>query len=280
MLLSGHLAQTLGEAMEDEFAKLLEKLGYRIVKRQNVSPSFDFIADFPRRPLDGSAGPSLRSPWFSPAGRTAFSIKEGFLKSKDVAELRQNCQSARRSGKPLLKRISGGVLVTNEVLLLYKIDRIRKSGIYCWDMRRLLFYSAKARIVGSVGDRGRVVEFPLELFEEASCLLRPGGRAGSNITLNIDIFLDDHRCNLSADDVSDLLREAHRTALAPAARKLPYSIDAILSLHVLGMVDPELARKSYDGFRNDHLARGGIVFAESSQFRVYQYGPTAWSSLL
>lgn len=33
--------------MEDEFENLLEKLAYRILKRRNISPPFDFICDFP-----------------------------------------------------------------------------------------------------------------------------------------------------------------------------------------------------------------------------------------
>jgi len=278
MHLPGHLAQILGDVMEDEFVRLLGKLGYRVVKRRHTHPSIDVISDFPRKPLDGSQGAPLRPPWFAPAGRTAFSVKEGSLRAKHVTELRRSCSSARRSHDPLLKRISGGVLATNEVLPLSKIDKIRGAGVYCWDMRRLLFYSAKARIVNMVGEKAGLIEYPLNLFEEASCLLRVSGPSGSRLDCNI--FLDDHRRDLGAEDVSDLLREAHRIALAPVARNLPSPITATLSLHVLGTVDPDLARNSYDEFRRDTSSHRRIGFLDSSCFRVYQYGPAAWSSLL
>lgn len=264
--------------MEDEFVRLLGKLGYRIVKRQHGRPSIDVISDFPKKPLDGSQGPPLRPPWFAPAGRTAFSVKEGSVRAKHVEELRKSCSLARRSRNPLLKKISGGVLVTNEVLPLAKIDKIRRAGVYCWDMRRLLFYSAKSRVVDTVGERGGLIEYPLRLFEEASCLLRVSGTSGSR--LDCDVFLDDHRCDLSAEDVLDLLREAHRIALAPVAQNLPSPITATMSLHVLGTVDPDLARLSYDGFCRDTTSHQRIDFPNASHFRVYQYGPAAWSSLL
>jgi len=279
MHLSGHLAQVLGDVMEDEFVKLLGIIGYHVVRRRNLRPSFDIIADFPRRPVNGSKGPSLRPPWFSPAGRTAFSVKEGDLRKKHITELKSNYQSARRSQDSLLKRISGTVLATNEVLPLSSIDRIRKSGPYCWDMRRLLFYSAKARIVRIAGERGGLVEYPLKLFEEASCLLRVSGTPSSNLILDCNIFLDDHRSNLGGDDTLDLFRETHRTALAPVARNLPSPIAAVLSLHALGIVDPELAHKSYEEFSKDENAHRRIELAPSN-FKVYQYGPAAWSSLL
>ena len=275
--MSGHLAQILGDVMEDEFSNLLEKLAYRIIQRRNIAPPLDFICDFLRRPLDGSQGPSLRTPWFSPAGKTAFSVKEGALRKKDVTELKKACQSARRSSRQHLKRLSGAVLVTNEVLPLFKIDRIRGDGIYCWDMRRLLFYSIKARLANS--EAHRAVEYPLKLFEEASCLVRPGRATSARIRLNVDIFFDDHHCNLTSNDVADVLRETYGVSLASIARRIPYSVAAKLSLHVLGMVDPALARKSYEEFKQE-MSHKGITLDDVSNFLVCQYRPSAWSAAL
>jgi hypothetical protein len=266
--------------MEDEFENLLEKLAYRILKRRNISPPFDFICDFPRRPLDGSKGPSLRIPWFSPAGRTAFSVKEGALRKKDVTELRNGCRSARHSRKALLKQISGGVLATNDVLPNSKIKKIRKLGVYCWDMRRLLFYSTKARIVSMIPAKGHGVEYRFDLFEEASCLLSPGAQDSSSVVLKGDILYDDHESDLGSDDVSDILRQTYRIALSPVAKNSLYPVRAEISLHVLGMVNPHLARNAYDEFRRDETSHRGVALGDTSTFRVHQYRPAAWASLL
>jgi hypothetical protein len=278
--LSGHIAQILGDVMENEFASLLEKLSYRIVQRRNISPSFDFICDIVRRPLDGSLGPALRSPWFSPAGRTAFSVKEGDLRSKDVKELKKGCRAARHSRKALLRKISGGVIVTNEVLPNRKLTQIRKTGLYCWDMRRLLFYSTKARIASQLPRGFHAAEYRYDQFEEASCLLWPKNTEPPNAVLKGEIFVDDHKCNLSADDVADLLRETYRLILGPTARRSLFSITAELSLHVLGMVDPPVARTAYEAFTRDNELHRGITMRETSNFRVYQYRPASWASML
>jgi hypothetical protein len=265
--------------MEDEFASLLEKLGYRIVQRRNISPSFDFVCDS-KKPSDSWVGPILRPPWFSPAGRTAFSVKEGDIKSKDVNDLKKACRAARLSNNTLLKRISGGVLVTNEVVPIAEINKIRKKNLYCWDMRRLLFYSAKAHISSLIPKPALAVENRFNLFEEASCLLWPRGLdTNSNLILKGEIFLDDHKCNLSADDVSDILTETYRIMLAPTMKRSMYPIIAVLSLHVLGMVDLNLARRAYEEFM-DEKSHGALRIAEPSEFRVFQYRPAPWASAI
>jgi hypothetical protein len=266
--------------MEDEIEGLLQRLAYKIQKRRYPAPPFDFICDFPRRPLDGSRGPCLRVPWFSPAGRTAFSVKEGPLRKSDASDLKKWCRSARHSNKALLKQISGGVLVTNDVLPISKIKEIRKLGLYVWDIRRLLFYSAKARVISAIPSGGHAVESRFDLFEEASCLLSPVGSQGSSIVLRCDIFYDDHECDLSTDDVTDILRQTYRIVLSPVAKTSLYPIKAEISLHVLGMVNPTLARNSYDEFKKDQTLHRGVELGDTSAFRIWQYRPAAWASLL
>ena len=262
--------------MESDVEALLVNLGYTVRKRRNEAPPFDFICDFTRNPPDGTRGPSLQPPWFSPAGRVGFSVKEGIFRKKDAKHLKRDCSKARRSSNKLLNQISGGVLICNDIMLPSKLDEVLNQGIYCWDLRRLFFYAAKAHIVTSAAEPGHSIEYRFTLNEGGSCLLRSAG----GLTLKAHIFYDVHDCNLGSNDVNDLLREANRVALVPARRAVPLPQSAVVSLHVLGIVDPILARDAYNNFRNDPSTHAGIIMPEASAFKVYQYRASPWSSMI
>jgi hypothetical protein len=263
--------------MEDDVESLLGTLGYKILKRRNEDPPFDFICDFSKRPPDGTQGPSLLYPWFSPAGRVGFSVKEGDFRLSDAKALRKDCKTARRSTKLLLRKISGGVLICNDLVPLAKIDQVSRLGIYCWDLRRLLFYSAKAHVSKQPGHS---IEYRFSLMEGGSCVLKTATESVGHLTLKAHVFYDDHRANLGSDDVRDLLDETDRLALQPARRYVPSTQSAVIALHVLGLVDPNLAQSAYEEFRSDTSAHSGITLGEPSEFKLYQYRASPWFPMI
>ncbi len=263
--------------MEGDVESLLVKLGYVIRKRRNETPPFDFICDFPKRPPEGTEGPSLLYPWFSPAGRVGFSVKEGGFKLIDAKHLQKDCRTARRSTKPLLRKISGGVLICNDLVPPAKIDKLFRSGVYCWDIRRLLFYSAKAHVAT---ETGHSIEYRFSLMQGGSCVLKTAADPIGHLTLKAHVFYDDHKSNLGPDEVRDLLDETSRLALQPARRYVPSAQSAVIALHILGLVDPDLARSSYDEFRMDQSAHAGITLGDITQFKLYQYRASPWFPMI
>jgi hypothetical protein len=88
MPLSGHIIQELGRTIEDEFTLLIEGIGYLVKRKRNPSPSIDLIAEFQGKPIPETLHPAeLLPPPFPLEGITAFSIKRGDFRNKDVNDL-------------------------------------------------------------------------------------------------------------------------------------------------------------------------------------------------
>ena len=49
--MNGHYPPEVSRAMEDDFAELLEKLGYRVRRKRDASSGLDIIAEFIGTPI-------------------------------------------------------------------------------------------------------------------------------------------------------------------------------------------------------------------------------------
>jgi hypothetical protein len=145
--LAGHLAPEIGRAMEDEFAVLIERLGYRVLRKRDVKSSIDIIANFHGEPIypKPTNRCHLLKPLFAPQGTTAFSLKRGDFSKSDVEELLRNKEKARKLDDKVLNALEGTVMVTNYTKTESELDSLLSENVYCWEGRRLIFYAAKAR---------------------------------------------------------------------------------------------------------------------------------------
>lgn len=82
---------------------------------------------------------------------TAFSLKAGNFTKKDVNELIEKFRKAKSSEDNYLKELEGMVIVTNYTKAEREINNLLSQRVYCWDGRRLIFYSAKARAIQELG---------------------------------------------------------------------------------------------------------------------------------
>ena len=280
--LLGHFAQEVGYAMEEEFTSLVEGLGYQVKRKRNPCPGIDLIADFRGKPIPETPNVSiLQRPLFSPDGVTAFSIKRGGFKPKDVNELLEDIKEARSSNDALLRSIIGGVIVTNHTKTEGEIDKLLEGGVYCWDVRRLIFYAIKARLVREHAKIRPLREILLPKEFKGSYLLETNGvLEGATLSVYVIVFVDDHHIMLAHDHITDILTYIYKNSLDPIVRTTNFSVSAAVTIHVLGLANLQLAKRAYTDYAGSQSEHPRVSFLAASPFRVFQYGAAPWTPVL
>jgi len=267
--------------MEDDFAALLERLGYRVFRKRDAKSGLDIIAKFDGRPILASPNScSLMKPVFAPCGTVCFSLKRGDFGRSDVKELlRKRDKAVRISDDELLRSITGCLIATNYAKTESELDNLLSKEVYCWDIRRLIFYSAKARSVSALAQTGSVREYLMCQPLKASYLVQTETQPGT-IIVNCAILIDDHHTGLilSADHVTSLLSEIYQKSLKPIVESTGLSVSAHFGIHVLGIADKTLVEKAYLDFAGDPSIRPHVSFGVGPV--VIQYGAAPWTALL
>lgn len=282
-LLSGHLPPEIGRAMENSFVSLLYRLGYTVDRERDVESGLDVIARFYGEPLNPrTPNPSkLLLPSFAPKGLTAFSLKRGDFGNKDVTELIEKVQGAKASSDRLLSSLESMVIATNFFKGEGEIDDALTKHVYCWDGRRLIFYSAKARTAQELGLRGSVEEVAIEGVSNSSYLIeRETSIESKNIILaNVAIFVDDHTKELiiSSDHTKRILEYIYEKSLKGIVESTHLDIQVPLEIHVLGIADENLVRCTYSEYAVESSRHPKVFF--SAEPMVFQYGAAPWATL-
>ena len=282
--MSGHYPPEIGRAMEDAFISLLYGLGYTVLRRCDIKSGLDVIAKFYGEPINPTtAYPcKLIKPSFAPNGVTGFSLKRGDIASKDISELIEKVQKARESEDDLLKSLESKVIATNFFKGESEIDEISGKGVNCWDGRRLIFYSAKAKVVQELGSRGPTNEIAVEGFNNTSYLIETEtSKRLSNVLLaNMAVFVDDHLKELliSSDHIEKILRFVYEKSLKRIVESTQLETQALLEIHVLGIANEKLVRDAYNRYAIENASDPKIFF--SAEPVIFQYGAAPWATLL
>jgi len=197
----------LGDSAEGDFYILAKTLGYKILRSRNPSPGIDFVAEFSGKAIENS---TLLRPSFSPDGITAFSVKSGDAKAGDVAELADYVHRSQGSPDELLKKMKGGVIVIGTMKTRGQIDDMSSQGIFCWDIRRLLFYSVKVRTVARLAETGPVIEHPLKGLDGGFVIAPMEKISNSILKVEATAFVDDHNIIIQGDHFSSDLKPGVR----------------------------------------------------------------------
>lgn len=283
ILLAGHFPPEVSRIMEDQFAALLEKLGYRILRKRDPKSGLDIIAQFNGGPIPKPKNRcALLRPVFSPDGTTAFSLKRGNFRESDVAELLGKVKKvAGTDGDKTLRELQGQVMVTNYSKTESEVDRLFSRSVYCWDIRRLIFYSAKARVTRDLATRGPVREVRTERGIKASYLIETDEKIGSAaIKINIVVFLDDHNpdTSLGGDITKRVLGEIYSKTLEEIVQTTDLDVFATLSIHNLGILDGPLVRGAYHDYAGDSALHPRVTFAAVPN--IFEYGAAPWATVL
>jgi hypothetical protein len=282
-LLSGHLPPEIGRAMENSFVSLLYRLGYTVDRERDVESGLDAIARFYGEPLNPRTSYSckLLLPSFAPKGLTAFSLKRGGIVNSDIAELVSKVQAAKTSKDKLLSSLESMIIATNFFKTESEIDDILTKDVHCWDGRRLIFYSAKARTAQELGQRGPVEEVAIEGLSKGSYLIETETSAESKnvIIANVAIFVDDHTKELiiSSDHAKKILEYVYVKSLKGIVEYAHLDIQVPLEIHVLGIADEKLVRNAYSEYAVDKSLHPSVFF--SAEPMIFQYGAAPWATL-
>lgn len=278
---TGHFPAEIGRTMEDSFTDLLFRLGYVIVVNRDQRTSLDIIANFYGTPIKPKPlyPATLLPPFFAPKGLTAFSLKRSQFVQKDVNDLIKGVEKA----KQLIDNayaIEGMVIASNFSQKEKDIDMLLDQNIYCWDGRRLIFYSAKVNAIQKLSSLGPTTETAVEGINNASCLLEieTSENIKNSLVANVVVFIDDHdrELTIGSQYIEKILD--HIRKQLELAEGINFDIQVFLTLHVLGIANDVIAENAYKKCVSEIPKTSKVFFP--AEYTMFQYGAAPWSILL
>lgn len=271
--------------MEDSFADLLERLGYNVLRKRDTKSGLDIIAEFKGQPKSKELFQEckLLPPSFSPDPKdiSAFSLKTGNFGVKDVKELVEKVEKSTKLEDDVLQRLRGKVIVTNYSKTEAEIEEFRSKDIFCWDIRRLLFYSAKAEAIQNLARMSEVEEISIDGIEglTGTSYLRGTIIQENGITTKIAIFVDSHDSKLivSSDHMTKMLAHTYEKSLKTLAKESQNKINVTFEVHVLGLANEELIRSSFSQYSRNFALHPKVLFL--GEPFVSQYASAPWAIL-
>jgi len=282
--LAGHFGPEIGRAMEDSFVSLLYRLGYTVDLKNDQRTGLDVIATFygelinpkPRYPC------SLLPLFFAPSGTIAFSLKRSHFFKSDVDELITKVAEARKLREPPYSSIEGMVIATNFSLLESDVDSLLSQKVYCWDGRRLIFYSAKAQTIQNLAFKGPVTESAVGDMNLTSCIveIETSEKVKNVLLANVAVFVDDHskKLTIGSQHMGKILAFIYENSFRTLVEKPPhFDIQVSLEIHALGIVNETVAKNAYLKYAKEAVLHPKAFFPP--EFAIFQYGAAPWSIL-
>jgi len=286
--LSGHLAPMIGSTAEDQVKKLLEYLGYQILRENVIKPSIDKIIKYtgePKPKLNNKC--VLKEPKFSPKGNIAVSIKTGNFKDSDVTDLIKDIDEAKNHPDDyLLQNIDSGLIISNSLKKPSEIDSYKDRGIICWDISRLFFYASKVNIIKDMSESAPIKEVNLELNFYASYLRQWTFDKSKSNTINgrFIVLVDEHDSEFvySTDHNSNVLNEIYKKEIKTMIEERDLNVFSSFEIHVLGKANEELVKSSYLDFSRENTKgnQKDIGARFRADLEIVQYSVSPWAALL
>jgi hypothetical protein len=273
--LAGHFSQILGDSAEDDFYALARAIGYGIIRYRNPRPGIDFVADFSGKTIENCF---LLRPTHSPEGLTAFSVKSGDATSADVTELLDYVKECQESKDPTLSKIRGGVLVVGTAKTRDQINTLLSKGVFCWDVKRLIFYSMKAKTVYRLSEKGRVNEYHLGEGISGGFVLSLEKASKSLFAAEVHVYVDDHNLVLQGDHMGTILDQVYATGLSPIIRSTGYDIEIRMFLNALGPIQRKVVDEAYSRY----YATGndpGLMTPAIAGLEMQSYVTSPWTAI-
>jgi len=270
----GHFSQILGDKAEEDFYALARAIGYGIIRCRNPVPGIDFVAKFGGTTVENC---ELLRPAHSPDGVTAFSVKSGDFSSSDIDRLLEYVDQCPQSDDPLLQQVKGGVLVTGAAKTLDQIRQLLSRGIFCWDIKRLIFYSMKAKTAARMSENGQVTELPLSL-KGGFVFSLPRFESKSVMEAEVHVFLDDHDLVVQGDHLSSILDEVYTVGLKPIIQSTRCCIRMKMTLHAMGLIQREVVDQAYLDFYSGEK-HNGLLPPDVRELEMQSYAVAPWTAI-
>lgn len=274
--------------MEIEVRRLLFSLGYNVVKEPVIQPNIDkvisFIGDLRPKPKFKTV---LNQPLFSPDGIIAVSIKKGNFSDTDITRLLKDIEEAKKDKEDYtLQNITGGLIISNMMLLPSDIDKIFERGIYCWDMPRLLFYSTKVQKYKLLSGYAPVREKIMDVSIKSSYIrqFRLSEKVDNTINATFVIFIDKHdsRFIYSNDHHNEIMEYIYEKEIKKQIENSDMNVNSKFEIHVLGKANSELVRTAHIDFtqKNTKSIDYEIGASFEAYVPVFHYGVAPWAVLI
>jgi hypothetical protein len=272
--LPGHFSQILGDSAEEDFYALALDIGYNVIRRRNLSPGIDFIAEFRGTVFENAV---LLKPPFAPDGVVAFSVKAGEVSSGDVDQLNDYVSECRRSTDTTLQRVTGAILVAGTLKTAGQINSIKTAGVFCWDARRLIFYSIKAKKVAAHSDLGQVTEHALTSPLNGTFIFTIHDMQPNNVDATADVFVDDHNISIQGDHLSSMLTSIHQLAVLPTVQSMHRQVKLKLSVHALGPIMRSVVEQAYETYRRQPPS--SLLLHPVTELELQSYATGSWTAI-
>lgn len=290
----GHLPPFLGRIVEKDVKKLLELLGYSIIRENEIKPSIDKVIYFIGEPKPVTKFPcSLLEPKYSLGGYLAVSIKKGNFTERDVDDLLQDIEEAQNSDDDTLKKIENGLIVTNYLKSPSEIDDVEEKGVKCWDLSRLFLYSSKGRNANHLSRKGSVRECSIEVDYNITYLRQldletlkteQEEKQQNAIPVSIIVYIDEHKNEFifSPDHYEGIIDQIYENELKNINENYDVNLNVQVELHVLNLINHDLVRKKHAEYTRKFLPLTdrhiGTIF--KADLPIFQYRISPWSILL
>jgi len=286
--LAGHLAPVIGSIAEKNVKILLELLGYGIIRENVIQPNIDKIINFLGEPIPIPPNPcKLEQPIYSPDGYIAVSIKKGDFSDGDVTSLINDIAEAQNHETDhILQKVEGGLILSNALKLPSEINNYRERGIFCWDISRLFFYSAKAKNSQELSKIAPVKETIMDEGKQISYLRQwnISYELKNTIVGKFILFIDNHESEFiySTDHNNEILDYIYKVEINPFIEDRDLSVYSYFEIHVLGKANEDLVKTSYINFAREHAKNNpkeiGVTY--SAELPIYHYSVSPWAILL
>ncbi len=277
----------IGSTAEYQIKKLLELLGYQVIRENVIQPSIDKIINFIGEPPSLKYKCVLKKPIFSPDGNIALSIKRGNFTGSDITDLLDDIAEARaHESDYLLQNINSGMLISNSLKNPSEINEYLERGIKCWDGSRMYFYSAKAYTIKELSKVAPLKEEHLDVDFNASYLRqwKFDNKKENTINGRFILFIDEHDSEFiySTDHNERILNLIYDDEIKTMIEERDINVFSYFEIHVLGKANEDLVKTSYLNFsrRNTNPDKKEIGATFIANIEIIQYGVSPWAILL
>jgi hypothetical protein len=209
---------------------------------------------------------------------TPFFMKRPMSGRTTCRELLEYVKECQESADPTLSQVRGGVLVVGTAKTRNQIDELLSQGLFCWDVKRLIFYSVKAKTVDRLSEKGRVTEYPLGGGISGGFLLSLEKASRSLFAAEVHVYVDDHNLVLQGDHMGTILSQVYAAGLRPIIETTGYDIEIRMFLNGLGPIQRRVVDEAYSRY----YATGnhpGLMTPAVQGLEIQSYATAPWTAI-
>ena len=159
-----------------------------------------------------------------------------------------------------------------------QLNDLVTQGVHCWDIKRLIFYSVKAKTVARLSELGPVLEHPLPNAIEGGFVLAVLDMTPTEVQVEVHTFIDDHNLVIQGDHVRSILDQVANLGVNPIINATQHDVKIEISLHAMGPIERRVCDDAYRGYAAAANHRR-ILFPAGQGLEMQSYATGAWTAI-